>query len=36
MKGKYASPEELLTGQVVSRVINDEQVEDNDDTILEA
>jgi hypothetical protein len=37
MKVKYASPEELLTEQVVSpELINDEQVEDNDDTNLEA
>ncbi|XP_066327193.1 uncharacterized protein [Miscanthus floridulus] len=36
IKGKYASPKELLTGQVVSReLINDETVEDNDDTNLE-
>jgi hypothetical protein len=36
MKVKYASLEELLKGQVVSReLINDEQVEDTDDTNLE-
>jgi hypothetical protein len=36
MNKKYASTEELLRGQVVSlALINDEQVEDNDDTNLD-